>query len=318
MTIKSTKSLHGKILKTLKKDLFCTKIEVLKKRRQVQISRAFRKNSAPADKIPLPKSSKERQTQDYKSIVRHSAPKGNKNKTLEKYLNFTSQYATIILNLFVCGCQNSLTLRKMSAFQEYTAAYDNHKIKKSNKTKQNQKQVAFSLVEMLMALLIASLLLAALAPVMTKKFSENINVTGNIGTAETTRKTQEIEFGSADCADIKIDTDGSEYCEGEFEVPGNKFNGYIKATVISAGGGAGGGGAGGCAQAASGGSGGYVQNVPITIPSTIYIKIPGGGGGGGSGAGPIMVDFIQAAVEVDGPMQELRAVHMVEKEAMGQ
>ena len=33
---------------------------------------------------------------------------------------------------------------------------------------------------------------------------------------------------------------------------------------------------------------------------------------------PIMVDFIQAAVEVDGPMQELRAVHMVEKEAMGQ
>lgn len=227
---------------------------------------------------------------------------------------------------------------------------------------------AFSLVEMLMALLIASLLLAALAPVMTKKFSENINVTGNIGTAETARKTQEIEFGSADCADIKIDTDGSEYCEGEFEVPGNKFNGYIKATVISAGGGggtaptagfteyttagstntftvpamtgnieatlisggagggaggqkltdvdfktqgetswsvpaiaqnknvlvtacgggggAGGGGAGGCAQAASGGSGGYVQNVPMTIPSTIYIKIPGGGGGGGGGGGP--------------------------------
>ncbi len=37
---------------------------------------------------------------------------------------------------------------------------------------------AFSLVEMLMALLVASLLLAALAPVMTKKFSENVSVFG--------------------------------------------------------------------------------------------------------------------------------------------
>ncbi len=227
---------------------------------------------------------------------------------------------------------------------------------------------AFSLVEMLMALLVASLLLAALAPVMTKKFSENISVTGNIGVADTVKKTQEIEFGSADCAEIKTDTDGSEYCEGEFEVPGNKFNGYLKVTVISAGGGggtaptagfteyttagstntftvpamtgkieatlisggagggaggqtltdvdfktqgetawnvptiaqnknvlvtacgsgggAGGGGAGGCAQVGSGGSGGYVENIPVMIPGTIYIKIPGGGGGGGSGGNP--------------------------------
>ncbi len=38
------------------------------------------------------------------------------------------------------------------------------------------KHPAFSLVEMLMALLVASLLLAALAPVMTKKFSENIGI----------------------------------------------------------------------------------------------------------------------------------------------
>ena len=35
---------------------------------------------------------------------------------------------------------------------------------------------AFSLVEMLMALLVASLLLAALAPVMTKRMNENINI----------------------------------------------------------------------------------------------------------------------------------------------
>ncbi len=37
---------------------------------------------------------------------------------------------------------------------------------------------AFSLVELLMALLVASLLLAALAPVMTRKFNDNINLSG--------------------------------------------------------------------------------------------------------------------------------------------
>ena len=41
-----------------------------------------------------------------------------------------------------------------------------------------EKVLGFSLVEMLMALLVASLLLAALAPVMTKKFGESVNVNG--------------------------------------------------------------------------------------------------------------------------------------------
>ena len=41
---------------------------------------------------------------------------------------------------------------------------------------------AFSLVEMLMALLVASLLLAALAPVMTKKINESIGISGLGGT----------------------------------------------------------------------------------------------------------------------------------------
>ena len=98
---------------------------------------------------------------------------------------------------------------------------------------------AFSLVEMLMALLVASLLLAALAPVMTKKFSENVNVSGGIGNAELKQKTQEIEFNSDDCSDIKTDSDGSIYCEGTFEVPHKFKGGNIKVTVISAGGGGG-------------------------------------------------------------------------------
>ena len=44
------------------------------------------------------------------------------------------------------------------------------------------KHSGFSLVEMLMALLVASLLLAALAPVMTKRFGENVNVSATGGT----------------------------------------------------------------------------------------------------------------------------------------
>jgi len=45
------------------------------------------------------------------------------------------------------------------------------------------KLPAFSLVEMLMTLLVASLLMAALAPVITKKMNENINVSGNVNRA---------------------------------------------------------------------------------------------------------------------------------------
>ena len=57
-----------------------------------------------------------------------------------------------------------------------------------------QTITAFSLVEMLMALLVASLLMAALAPVMTKKFSENVNVTGSMGSPASIKKTYEIEI----------------------------------------------------------------------------------------------------------------------------
>ena len=45
----------------------------------------------------------------------------------------------------------------------------------------NIRLCAFSLVEMLMALLVASLLMAALSPVMTKKMKEKINVAGVSG-----------------------------------------------------------------------------------------------------------------------------------------
>ena len=98
-------------------------------------------------------------------------------------------------------------------------------------------QPAFSLVEMLMALLVASLLMAALAPVMTKKFSENVNVSGGMSAAvPMVKRMYEIEYGTDECSVIKTDSDGSEYCEGEYSVPSH-FSGNMKVTVIGAGGG---------------------------------------------------------------------------------
>ena len=137
---------------------------------------------------------------------------------------------------------------------------------------------AFSLVEMLMALLVTSLLMAALAPVMTKKFSENVNVTGSIGISPDAKKhVYEIEFGSDECSEIKTDADGSEYCEGEFEVP-PKFNGNIKATVIAAGGGGGVAPTAGYTEYTTPGTKSFI--VPYAAGNLEVTLVEGGGGGG--------------------------------------
>ncbi len=157
------------------------------------------------------------------------------------------------------------------------------------------RKSAFSLVEMLMALLVASLLLAALAPVMTKKFSENVNVTGSMGSYTTKQKTKEIEFGSEECSEIKTDSDGSQYCEGEYTVKGG-FNGYINVTVIGAGGG------GGTAPTA-----GFVEyttagntntfTVPAMTGDIEATLISGGAGGGAGGQVSINKDWLQSVEE---------------------
>ncbi len=139
---------------------------------------------------------------------------------------------------------------------------------------------AFSLVEMLMALLVASLLLAALAPVMTRRMNENVVVQGNMSSAGAVQFTKEIEYGSEECSDIKVDSDGSTYCEGEYEVKGG-YNGYINVTVIGAGGG------GGIAPTA-----GYTEyttaqthsfQVPAMVGNIEATLVSGGGGGGAGG-----------------------------------
>ena len=145
----------------------------------------------------------------------------------------------------------------------------------------------FSLVELLMALLVASLLMAALAPVMTRKIGETLNINGSIDPKGTSKKI-EIDFNSNSnkpgeifrCDNIVTETDGSKYCEGEFIVP-NGYNGIMKVTVIGAGGG------GGTAPTA-----GYVEYTnagstnTFTVPDMVNkleATLIGGGAGGGAG-----------------------------------
>ena len=153
---------------------------------------------------------------------------------------------------------------------------------------QNPKfKIAFSLVEMLMALLVASLLMAALAPVMTRKMNDGmtVSVEGTVPGEKT--KIHEINYGVNECTEIKTDTDGSEYCEGTYIVPSG-FNGNLKVTLIGAGGG------GGTAPTA-----GYVEY--ITVGNNQSFKVPAlvnniettlvsGGAGGGAG-GQTKVDI---------------------------
>ena len=144
---------------------------------------------------------------------------------------------------------------------------------------------AFSLVEMLMALLVASLLMVALAPVMTRKMGENIGVTVEGTLPGLKHKIHEIEYGKNECVNFKNETDNSgniisEYCEGEFTIP-NGFNGNLRVTVVGAGGGG-----------ASAPTAGYVEYtmpgsantfiVPAGV-SNIETTLISGGSGGSSG-----------------------------------
>ncbi len=72
----------------------------------------------------------------------------------------------------------------------------------------NIRLCAFSLVEMLMALLVASLLMAALAPVMTKKMKENINVAGVSGGG---RAPAVFKCWDYDNPELQLAGDGSSY-----------------------------------------------------------------------------------------------------------
>lgn len=129
-----------------------------------------------------------------------------------------------------------------------------------------------------MALLVASLLMAALAPVMTRKFGETVAFEGSVPAEKA--KSHEINYGINECTEIKTDSDGSEYCEGTYVVPSG-FNGSLKVTLVGAGGG------GGTAPTA-----GYVEytsignNQSFKVPAlvnNIETTLVSGGAGGGAG-----------------------------------
>lgn len=151
---------------------------------------------------------------------------------------------------------------------------------------------AFSLVEMLMALLVASLLLAALAPVITRRVNENMHITGSFS-HEGKSKTVEIAYRDPQyCPNVVYDDNGNElYCEGEYTVPEGFQN--ITVTAIGAGGG------GGTAPAA-----GYIEytqagstntfTVPLMTDKLEATLISGGAGGGAGGISVINTDYVKS------------------------
>lgn len=124
-----------------------------------------------------------------------------------------------------------------------------------------RKSFAFSLVEMLMALLVASLLLAALAPVMTKRMTDN-----------EVKIISEAANYDKDSV-ITIFTDASE--QKEFNIPTDASR--ITLTAVGAG------GAGGNALY---GNKEFTANGTFTVPNDvkkIRVFMIGAGGGGASG-----------------------------------
>ena len=150
-----------------------------------------------------------------------------------------------------------------------------------------QKRYGFSLVEMLMALLVASLLLAALAPVMTKKMNEVVNFEGKVENPVRHKVVYLTDVG-----------------DGEWTLPNGirTFN----VTTVAGGGGGGAGSNYGCVvfttTATPSGSllgkdNEYCEhvrsdgNANFTIPEGInelYISMISGAGGGGAGSGKVM------------------------------
>lgn len=144
------------------------------------------------------------------------------------------------------------------------------------------KPKAFSLVEMLMALLVASLLLAALAPVMTRKMSENIEIKGSFDVTNKDLITKEITY--QDCLNNggteMTASDGSVFCETEFVVPSG-YNAPMMVTLVSAGGGGGTAATAGYTEFTTVGS--HTFTVPDMVDKLEVTLISGGAGGGAGG-----------------------------------
>jgi len=142
----------------------------------------------------------------------------------------------------------------------------------------SEGSAAFSLIELLMALLVASLLMAALTPVMTKKYGETVTINGTMPGVKV--KTHEIEYNSRECSNLVSDNENGDYCEGEFIVP-EGYNGKMTVTVTGAGGGGGAAAAAGYIEYTTAGSTGTFVVPPYA--DKIEATLISGGAGGGAG-----------------------------------
>jgi len=109
---------------------------------------------------------------------------------------------------------------------QFTLKYDILISKISLKGENMKYKPAFSLVEMLMALLVASLLLAALAPVMTKRLNDNVSVTVP---SKSDSGYKIFTTDDADCEEVE----GQNYMKCAFTVPNDvtQLNIYMQGAV---------------------------------------------------------------------------------------
>ncbi len=154
--------------------------------------------------------------------------------------------------------------------------------------KQSRKP-AFSLIEMLMALLVASLLLAALAPVVTRRMNESLTVNSNVNFSDGETIVKELTFGmneqTAVCTETGYEYDSKgnitgEYCEGTFVVPNDVYQ--LKVIAIGAGGGGGTAPTAGFTEYTTTGSTNSFT-VPAMVNKLEATLISGGAGGGAGG-----------------------------------
>ncbi len=174
-----------------------------------------------------------------------------------------------------------------------------------------KKIFGFSLVEIIVALIIISVITAALAPIITKRMSRNAVILGEI--KQEMQKTESTQFttsgehhfivpegvteveitlvsgGNGGSAGESVLTKNEIKTIGEstFSVPPYLKNKYAKITMCGGGGGGGGMGTNICMGgtfthyqgAAGGGSGGAIENDIIKIDNKNEIKVYVGGGG---------------------------------------
>ena len=144
------------------------------------------------------------------------------------------------------------------------------------------KRYAFTLSELLVSTLIISVIMVVLAPVITKRVSDNINVTGGGSTKKDSRLFK-YDLTDTDCTQVS----GQRTLSCKF----TPKSGVKSVNVVMLSGGGGGGGS--TLESKQTNQTNQTTSGTTTINITQYIKnirvtLAGAGGGGGSSAGAVL------------------------------